>query len=211
MGDFADNDSLSSYDRGKASFEGRRYAKDVEAAQEAREILDSYIVRLGKKPRLIALKGNHESRSDRYADDHPEMQGQISSNDFKPHRWEYHDFLHKVNVSGFTFSHYFVSGVQERPIGGEHAAYSLLQKELRSCVAGHSHLRDFCERSSGNRRVQCMVVGCFVDPTWRPHYAQVSRDMWWAGLTVLSNAYAGQADTITQVGINALQRTYGGK
>src|SRR5690606_20662253 len=35
IGDFADMCSLSSYDRGKKAFEGRRYKKDIEASHEA--------------------------------------------------------------------------------------------------------------------------------------------------------------------------------
>ena len=34
LGDFADMPSLSSYDKGTKSFEGRRYVSDVEAVQE---------------------------------------------------------------------------------------------------------------------------------------------------------------------------------
>lgn len=209
MGDFADNDSLSAYDRGKASFEGRRYAKDVAAAHEARDILNTYIKRLTKRPRLVALTGNHESRSDRYADDHPEMKGKIGSKDFRPEGgWEHHEFLRKVNVGGFTCSHYIVSGVQERPLGGEHPAHSILKTEMRSTIVGHSHLRDFCERTSGTRRVQCIVAGCFVDPSWRPHYAKVSRDMWWSGLVVLDGVKNGQANDVRFVDVGKLQKEY---
>ena len=35
MGDFASMDSLSSYDKGKKSFEGRRYKKDIDHAHDA--------------------------------------------------------------------------------------------------------------------------------------------------------------------------------
>ena len=35
LGDFADMPSLSSYDKGKKSFEGRRYTKDIASAKEA--------------------------------------------------------------------------------------------------------------------------------------------------------------------------------
>ncbi len=35
LGDFADMPSLSSYDVGKKSFEGRRYTNDIKAVQEA--------------------------------------------------------------------------------------------------------------------------------------------------------------------------------
>ena len=37
LGDFADMPSLSSYDVGKKSFEGRRYINDIKAAKEAME------------------------------------------------------------------------------------------------------------------------------------------------------------------------------
>ena len=39
LGDFSDMESLSSYDQGKKSFEGKRYTKDIEASQEAMECL----------------------------------------------------------------------------------------------------------------------------------------------------------------------------
>ncbi len=38
-GDFADMPSLSSYDIGKKTFEGRRYKADIEAAHSAMEAL----------------------------------------------------------------------------------------------------------------------------------------------------------------------------
>ena len=39
LGDFADMPSLSSYDAGKKSFEGRRYRDDIEATRNAMQIL----------------------------------------------------------------------------------------------------------------------------------------------------------------------------
>ena len=42
-GDHADMPSLSSYDRGKKCFEGQRYNKDIEAANEAWAILNGPI------------------------------------------------------------------------------------------------------------------------------------------------------------------------
>ena len=38
LGDFADMESLSSYDVGKKSFEGKRYIKDIQAAHVAMNI-----------------------------------------------------------------------------------------------------------------------------------------------------------------------------
>ena len=39
IGDFADMPSLSSYDKGTKSFEGRRYKKDIEVTREAMQRL----------------------------------------------------------------------------------------------------------------------------------------------------------------------------
>ena len=81
MGDFASMDSLSSYDKGKKSFEGRRYKKDINHAHDA---LDKFNKGLeGRRLRKIMLLGNHEDRIDRTVDDIPELEGTISTNDFK--------------------------------------------------------------------------------------------------------------------------------
>src|SRR5687768_6321108 len=39
LGDFADMPSLSGYDKGKKSFEGRRYKKDIDAARDAMSMM----------------------------------------------------------------------------------------------------------------------------------------------------------------------------
>jgi hypothetical protein len=75
LGDFAEMESLSSYDRGKKAFEGRRYWKDVEAAKQAMGKLLSPLRREQQKrkyakrrqymPRMVMLLGNHENRINR--------------------------------------------------------------------------------------------------------------------------------------------------
>src|SRR5678816_1840691 len=75
IGDFADMPSLSSYDVGKKSFEGRRYVKDIEAAHEAQTALleplwdYNHKARKNKekqyKPRMVLTLGNHEERINR--------------------------------------------------------------------------------------------------------------------------------------------------
>ena len=88
MGDFCSMDSLSSYDRAKKSFEGRRYQKDMEHSHEALSLFNKG---MGKhKARKIMLHGNHEDRIDRFVDDNPELEGSISIDDlkFKKYGWE---------------------------------------------------------------------------------------------------------------------------
>src|SRR5678815_49120 len=60
IGDFADMPSLSSYDVGKKSFEGRRYVKDIEAAHEAQTALleplwDLSLIHISEPTRLLSI------------------------------------------------------------------------------------------------------------------------------------------------------------
>jgi hypothetical protein len=65
IGDFADMPSLSCYDKGKKSFEGRRYKRDIEAAQFAMQAflgpLEEYNAMRRKEPegRVQAAPGAH--------------------------------------------------------------------------------------------------------------------------------------------------------
>ena len=70
MGDFASMDSMSSYDKKKKSFEGRRYKKDIEHAHDA---LQKFNDGLGKyEPEMYMMLGNHEDRILRMVEDNPE-------------------------------------------------------------------------------------------------------------------------------------------
>ena len=97
LGDHADMPSLSSYDRGKAGFEGRRYWKDIKAANEAFDILNRGIDENNAKlrkhkmrqwhPEKHILLGNHEDRIARAVENQAELQGALSTDDlnYKQH------------------------------------------------------------------------------------------------------------------------------
>ena len=51
LGDFADMESLSSYDRGKMEMEGRRYARDIASAERAWELLNRCLLYTSPSPR----------------------------------------------------------------------------------------------------------------------------------------------------------------
>ena len=81
MGDFASMDSMSSYDKKKKSFEGRRYKKDIEHAHDA---LQKFNDGLGKyEPEMHMMLGNHEDRIDRMVEDNPELEGHLCIDDLK--------------------------------------------------------------------------------------------------------------------------------
>ena len=144
LGDHWDMPSLSSYDVGKKSFEGRRYLDDIQAGNEAMQKLLAPLKehndrqrKNGKKlyvPRKVFLFGNHEQRIQRAVDNDAKIEGVIGYKDLDLDDWETHDFLDTVVISNIAFSHYFVTGVAGRPCSS--AAVQLAKKHM-SCIAGH--------------------------------------------------------------------------
>jgi len=151
IGDFADMPSLSSYDKGKKSFEGRRYLKDIEASHEAMSALlePLYNYNFNAKrnkmkqyhPRLVLTLGNHENRINRAVEVQPELDGVLSVDHLKyeEYGWEVYPFLEVIHIDGVAYSHYFTSGVLGRPVT---SARALLTKKHQSCVMGHVQTMD---------------------------------------------------------------------
>jgi hypothetical protein len=142
-GDFADMPSLSSYDKGKKSFEGRRYKRDIEAAHWAMSAFMRPIVEYNEKhptrpykPRMVLCLGNHENRIDRATEDDPKLDGVLSIKDlqYEDFGWEVYPFLEVVMVEGIAFSHYFTTGTMGRPAT---TAAAILSKKHQSCIAFH--------------------------------------------------------------------------
>lgn len=137
IGDFADMESLSSYDKGKKSFEGRRYKKDIEAATQGMELLMAPIRAVADyTPRLVMTLGNHEERINRAIDGDAMLDGTIGLDDlpYKRYGWEVHDFLKIVRIDEVQYSHYFCTGVLGRPAS---SAAVMLRQCMGSAVAGH--------------------------------------------------------------------------
>ena len=146
IGDFADMPSLSSYDKGKKAFEGRRYLADIEASHQAMNALLSPMWdyndkarKNGKKrynPKMILTMGNHENRIDRAVNLQPELEGVLDTNHlgYAGYGWEVYPFLEVAYADGVAYSHYFTSGVLGRPVTSSRA---LLTKKHQSCVMGH--------------------------------------------------------------------------
>jgi len=116
IGDFADMPSLSSYDVGKKSFEGRRYNLDIEAAKQGMTALLSPIwefnakARQDKKklytPRLVLCLGNHENRIERVVENDPRLEGTISLADlgYEEFGWQVVPFLECILIDNIAYS-----------------------------------------------------------------------------------------------------------
>lgn len=147
IGDFADMPSLSSYDVGKKSFEGRRYIEDIKASKEAMQVLMDPIVNASitaqlnhKKrwnPELHLTLGNHEHRINKVTENDSKLDGTISVLDlsYSSFGFTVHDFLQPIVIDGVAYCHYFVSGVMGRSVA---SARQLVLKKHMSCVMGHN-------------------------------------------------------------------------
>jgi hypothetical protein len=172
LGDFADMPSLSSYDVGKKSFEGRRYKADVEAAHEAMNALLGPLREFNAKakknkeklykPRLVMLLGNHEHRINRAVNDDPKLEGVLSTHDlgYKKAGWEVHPFLEVVVIDGVAYSHYFTTGAMGRPAS---SAQAQLNKKHQSCIAGHQQGLQIATsyRADGVRLTSIIAGSCY--------------------------------------------------
>lgn len=216
IGDHFDLPSLSSYDVGKKSFEGRRYAQDIEAGILGMQLFLEPIweeqERLARNrktrwnPRLIFTLGNHENRITRAIDNDPKIEGLMSIEDLALVQlgFEVYDFLEVVVLEGVAFCHYFTSGVMGRPVS---SASLMLRKKFMSCVQGHVQDRDiaFAQRADGSR-ITGIFAGIFYQHDEDYLTPQTNRS--WRGLWVLNEVQDGAFDEMP-VSMDYLRRKYG--
>jgi hypothetical protein len=173
IGDAGDFHSLYQVDKGKKSFQGKTYAKDLSSFLDFQDRVWGPTRRQKKKfPRSVFCIGNHEQRIVNAVELQPELEGTIGINDLELNRW-YDDVVHyeghtpgTIEIDGVIYGHYFTSGVLGRPFSGEHTAYSMVGKNLQTSTMGHSHLFDLCVRTRADgRKVLGCTVGCYQDYT----------------------------------------------
>ena len=192
IGDWADMHSLSEYDRGKKSFEGRTYNADIEASQEAMECLMKPIREEQKRrvegkrkqwnPRLVLTMGNHEMRIERAIENDRKLEGLISLEDLKYREfgWEVVPFLETVTIDGICYSHYFTSGVMGRPVS---SARALVARKHMSCTMGHvqSSEIDMTQRRGDGTPLIGLFAGIFYqhdEAYLNPQSNQQHRQIW---------------------------------
>jgi hypothetical protein len=207
IGDFADMESLSSYDVGKKSFEGRRYKRDISAAEEGMNLLMAPIRKAKNyKPRLVLTLGNHEDRITRATDAEPRLEGVLSLDDlpYKKYGWEVYPYLEVVTIDGVCYSHYFQSGLMGRPVT---SANALVTKKHMSCVMGHVQGRQiaYATRADGKE-----ITGLFVGGYYQHDeaYLRWQGNKHWRGLWMLHEVEDGSFDEMP-VSLRYLKKRYG--
>lgn len=202
LGDFADMPSLSSYDVGKKSFEGRRYSLDKEAAYDAMEAFMSPLMKYNFKakknkeklyrPELIMLLGNHEQRIERAINNDPKLEGLISYDDldYEGWGWKVYPFLEVVVIDGIAYSHYFTSGLLGRPAT---TANAQLNKTHMSCISGHQQgLQIATGKTADGRLIHSIIAGSCYEHN--EDYLGRQGNNHWRGALMLNDVSDGDFD-----------------
>lgn len=191
IGDHYDFPSLSSYDKGKASAEGKRLYKDIEAGNTGFEFLNLEMSKdTTYNPRKIFCCGNHENRLDRYVEDNPELIGTLGVDKlpFEKYGWEVHPFLKPVEVEGIFFVHFLANPMNGKPYGGN--AMNILKTVGRSFVVGHKQCLDIAIRPTIDGKQQIGIVNgaCY---NFDEGYKGYQGNHHFRGLTVLHEVSDG--------------------
>ncbi len=168
IGDHWDFESLSSYDKGKRSFEGRRVKDDLEAGHEGMRLIMEPVKALqraqlkAKKkqyaPQLIFCLGNHEARADRFANDNPEFEGFLGTGmlNIEQYGFEVFPFLKPAVIDGINYVHFLANPFTGKPYGGN--ALNQLKMVGESFVVGHKQLLDVAIRPTLTGKMQIGIV-----------------------------------------------------
>lgn len=213
-GDWHDMPSLSSYDKGKRSFEGRRYKADIDAGNIAAERFDWELTRsakLRKKLRKVITLGNHEHRIERAANDTPELEGTLSTGDlaWEDLGWEVYPFLEVAHIDGISYSHFFPRGANGNVFQtkrGAPSARAQVIREGRSATAGHQQGLDVSCIALGGRLQWGLVAGSFY--LHHEDYLGPQGNAYYRGLVVKHNVYRGEYNPMF-VDIGYLREKYG--
>lgn len=217
IGDFADMKSLCSYDKGKKSFEGRRYNKDIASATEAMNLLlgpmrdyNNHQIsgkRKQYKPRMVLTLGNHEERIARACELQPELEGLMGYHHLPYQDWEVIDYLKPVYVDGVMYTHFNPAPMTGRPRPGR--AWSQLEKVGNSFVVGHAQLLDVATRFLPDGTQQWGIIAGAAYLHDEDYKGPVGNHHW-RGIIMLNDVVDGNFNPMF-VDLKYLERRYGDK
>lgn len=202
IGDHADMPSLSSYDKGRRSMEGRRYKEDIKAANAAFDILckplEEYNARRKANkerqwwPERHITLGNHEDRINRAAEDDAQLEGLVTVEDlnYKAHGWTVHPYLKPVFLDGIGYVHYWQNVMTGKPLGGN--AGLRLQKLGHSFTMGHQQMLEYANRFVNGRQQHGLIAGaCYLHDE---DYKGFQGNAHWRGIVVCHQVNEGSYD-----------------
>jgi hypothetical protein len=200
IGDHFDFESLSSYDKGKKSFEGRRVKADLDVGHEGMKLIMEPIQRLqnaqrkAKKkvydPKMVFCLGNHEARADRFANDNPEFTGFLGTEQLglEQYGWKVYPYLQPAVIDGINYVHYLANPFTGKPYGG--SALNQLKNVGCSFVVGHKQLIDCAIRPTLEGKMQIGIINGACYPFDEP-YKGHQGNYHFRGLTMLHEVKDG--------------------
>ncbi len=210
-GDWWDMPSLSSWDRGKLDFEGRRYRADIEAGKEGMKLFLAPIrAEKDYNPRIVFTLGNHEQRIERTRQEHAVLSDMIGYQDLCLEQFgvEFHDFLEVVEIDGVSYAHFFpraASGKVMQSKNGAPNAKAQLVREGRAAVAGHTQGLDVhCQYLDGKVQWGITAGSFYQHPEG---YLTPQGNNHWRGLVMLHDVRDGEFDPMF-VSLNYLLKHY---
>ena len=217
IGDFADMESLSSYDKGKKSFEGRRYLKDISAANAAMKVMMAPINKHNKqrlkrkvkqwKPQMVMTLGNHEHRINRAVQNDATLSGVLSTDhlNYAGQGWQVIPFLDVIEIDGVHYSHYFSNPMTGKPYGGT-SIDTRLKTVGFSFSMGHQQTYITGQRFLNNgARLRGLVCGAGY--LHSEDYIGAQGNTEWRGILVKNEVSNGSYD-LTEVSLDYLCRKY---
>jgi hypothetical protein len=212
LGDLWDFPSLSSYDKGKKSAEGKRLIDDWEIGCELVAVLMDGWDAVNYTPSLWYTAGNHEARVNRYAEDNGEFDGFMPDymQFMRDMGWNASEFLEPVVVQGIHFCHFFPKnakgGLTAKPKGAP-SAMAQLKNNMVSCIAGHKQGYDSAMYSPQGERIRAEIVGSFY--VHNEAYMGPHANDHWRGVLWLNRVNGlGDYDK-TEVSLDYLMEAYG--
>lgn len=200
IGDHYDMASLSSYDKGKRSFEGRRYQADIEAGNEGLELLMAPINKMNASRKRRGLRpyrpekhvtlGNHEARVETLLEVEPRLDGAVSSDHFAfaKHGFSIHQFRKPVELDGVYYAHYFYNRNTGKPYGGR--VHTRLNTIGFSFTMGHQQGLDVAVKELGNgKTLRGLVAGSFYQHEEEYRGPQANNE--WRGCIMKHEVKAG--------------------
>ncbi len=218
LGDTADMQSLSSYDKARPEvLVSANYEKDIEAYTDFQEKLRWRVKKNKvKRPMYIGHEGNHENRIKKALSADPRLRGSrfgVSYDHLETSRWydEYHEYANSApaisNYDGVSYAHYISSGNYGSAMSGDYHAANLLKKRHCSTTVGHSHKRNVCFKDDAYPNPSIgLVAGCFKGR--EEDWAGQANGEWWKGCVIKRNIDNGWYDP-EFVSMGRLETEYG--
>lgn len=226
IGDHWHMPSLSSYDKGKRTMEGKRYLDDIEVGNAAFDKLcyahEEYnrTHRAKWNPAKHYFFGNHEYRIERATLDNAQLDGTIGYHQLtagltpiveqqdrqvEHHGWTTHPFLEPVILDGVAYCHYFNNPANGRPVGG--MIETRIKTIGQSFVQGHQQgLRSGILETFSGRKRGVVAGSCYLH---NEEYRGPQATNEWRGILVLYNVHGGDYD-LKEVSLDSLCRRYEG-